>query len=96
MSSKHYYDRNHGIDNALGAAIYNSNQKMNEKFDYYWTEAEARFDEQDLTLRAHIGLLEGSLERIEARQRGDKDAESKDGSGIGQNPDYKTSQDKKK
>ena len=52
-------------------------------------ETEARLDEQDLTLRGHIGLIEASLERIEARQRGEEDAESRDGGKIGQNPDYK-------
>ena len=72
-----------------GAIIYNTNQKLERNLE----EFEARQDEQDLTLRAHIGLIEGSLERIEARQRGDKDAESRDGSRIGQNSDYKIASD---
>lgn len=67
--------------------MYNTNQKLERNLE----EFEARQDEQDLTLRAHIGLIEGSLERIEARQRGEKeeDVAKRDGSKIGQNPDYK-------
>lgn len=71
----------------LGAILYGMNQKLERNHE----ETEARFDEQDLTLRGHIGLIEGSLERIEARQRGDEDAESRDGSKIGQNPNYEMS-----
>ena len=47
-----------------GSAFYN----LRQHHIYNLEEHEARMDELEGTLRAHIGVIEGSLERIEGKK----------------------------
>lgn len=58
------------LTTTLVAAISGSTYTLYANQNRVLAENEARFDELEGTLRAHVGVIEGSLERLEGKARG--------------------------